>query len=98
MSSMHIDSYPLAEAKDEFSVHTAKDNATGAPFRVFEDEKPWVVGSPVSQSRLNDDEIAIQPARRTVAVADIDSLFAGYAGDFAPHEDGFAASIGNEEL
>ena len=94
-----IEDYPLTEAKDKFSALTAKANSTGKPFRVLKGGKPWVVVSPVSAASLPGDEaITIRPARRTVAVTDLDVIFAGYDGDFTPREDGFAAPAGSEEL
>lgn len=98
MTPQLIESYPLTEAKDKFSALTAKANATGTPFRVLKAGKPWVVVSPVSSGQpISRDGIYIQPVRRTVAVTDLDTLFAGYDGSFAPREDGFASPVGSEE-
>lgn len=99
MPLLQIEDYPLTEAKDKFSALTAKANTTGRPFRVLKGGKPWVVVSPVSAIASSGREaISIQPVRRTVAVADLDALFAGYDGSFAPCEDDFAAPVGSEEL
>lgn len=99
MSAQVIESYPLTEAKDKFSALTAKANATGAPFRVLKGGKPWVIVSPVSSNQGSDQAgIHIQPVRRTVAVADLDALFASYDDSFVPREDGFASPAGSEEI
>lgn len=97
MSPHVIESYPLTEAKDKFSALTAKANATGTPFRVLKGGHPWVIVTPVSTAGGTRGEVAIQPIRRAVPVADLDALFAGYEGSFEPTEDGFASPSGCEE-
>lgn len=99
MPAKQIDEYPLTEAKDRFSALTAEANATGVPFRVLKGGKPWVVVSPVSAGHVSgNDSIIIRPVKRTVAVPDLDVLFAGYNGDFTPAEDAFSNPVGGEEL
>lgn len=99
MSPHTIESYPLTEAKDKFSALTARANATGIPFRVLKGGHPWVVVSPVTAAKPDKrDEISIRPVRRTVAVADLDALFADYDGAFTPSEDGFAGPVGHEGM
>lgn len=98
MALQTMESYPLTEAKDRFSALTAKANATGVPFRVLKGGKPWVVVSPVSSESSGASAISIEPVRRTVGVADLDSLFAGYDGSFVPSEDGFVGAAGSEGL
>lgn len=99
MPLMQIEDYPLTEAKDRFSALTAEANASGIPFRVLKGGKPWVVVCPAQAAQTSGQgAITIQPAKRTVAVPDLDVVFAGYDGSFTPHEDGFAAPAGGEEL
>ncbi len=99
MPLRQIEDYPLTEAKDKFSALTAKANATGMPFRVLKGGKPWVVVCPTTLTQESKEgAITIQPTKRTVAVPDLDVLFAGYDGDFVPSEDGFANPAGSEEL
>lgn len=55
--------------------------------------------SPVSAGHVSgNDSIIIRPVKRTVAVPDLDVLFAGYNGDFTPAEDAFSNPVGGEEL
>lgn len=98
MSPHVIENYPLTEAKDKFSALTSKANATGTPFRVLKGGRPWVIVTPVSTMGDAGSEVTIQPVRRTVPVADLDAMFAGYEGSFEPVEDGFAQPSGCEEM
>ncbi len=99
MPLKQIEDYPLTEAKDRFSALTAEANATGVPFRVLKGGKPWAVVCPASSGRASGDgTITIQPVKRTVAVPDLDVLFAGYDSSFVPSEDGFVSPMGSEEL
>ncbi len=99
MPAKQIDEYPLTVAKDRFSALTAEANATGVPFRVLKGGKPWVVVSPVSTGHTSgNDSIIIRPVKRTVAVPDLDVLFAGYDSDFTPVEDAFSNPVGGEKL
>ena len=89
----------LTEAKDHFSALTAQANSTGRPFTVLKGGRPWVEVRPLAvQHDERAGEIRIAPVRRTVAVADLDDVFAGYDGDWAPQEDWFSQPAGSEEL
>lgn len=91
----------LAEAKDNLSALTARANETGEPFVIMKNNKPWVEVRPVAKlasEAAENGAISISPVRRTIQVADLDDMFAGYSGDFVAVEDGFAAPAGREEL
>lgn len=91
--------YGLAEAKDRLSSLTADANRTGRPFVILKNNVPWVEVRPLA---AGDDHgmtaIHIRPVRHEVDIPDLDDLFEGYHGDFAPSEDGFAAPVGAEDL
>lgn len=91
--------YGLAEAKDRLSSLTADANRTGRPFVILKNNVPWVEVRPLAVSGDRDAAVIhIQPVRREVDIPDLDDLFEGYRGDFAPSEDGFAGPAGAEEL
>lgn len=92
-----MNQYGLAETKDKFSSLTTQANATGRPFTVLKGGKPWVEVRPLAAKKQNA-EISIVPMNRSVAVADLDELFAGYQGDYQPQEDGFAPASGCEAM
>lgn len=92
-----MDQYGLAETKDRFSSLTTQANATGKPFTVLKGGKPWVEVRPLATKKQNA-EISIVPMHRSVAVADLDELFANYQGDYQPREDGFASASGCEAM
>lgn len=89
--------YGLAETKDRFSALTAKANATGSPFVVLKGGKPWVEVRPLATAGRTAD-VSITPVRRSVPVADLDELFAGYDGGYTPTEDGFTRPVGREVM
>ena len=91
------DSVGLAEAKDNLSALTARANATGRPFTILKNNKPWVEVRPIADPR-EDEPIRITPLARGVRVADLDELFVEYDGEFRPTEDGFSRPVGEEAM
>ena len=86
----------FAEAKNQLSALTSQANATGMPFIVTKNNKPWVEVRPLATPK---GAVTITPLRHAVAVPDLDDLFAGYDGDgFCAAEDGFASPVGREVL
>lgn len=93
----------LAEAKNHLSALTNEANATGRSFVIYKNNQPWVEVRPLSVRVPRDasgqtEPISIVPVRHEVKVANLDQLFADYDGSYRPQEDGFAGSIGKEEL
>lgn len=78
-------SYPLTVAKDKFSALTAQANATDSPFVVLKGGKPWVEVRPLAAvSPEPPDAISIEPVRRHVGIADLETLFVEYDSSLAP--------------
>ena len=90
--------YRLSDAKNRLSALTARANATGHPFIILKNGKPWAEVRPLSKQRNEDAPIRIKPLKREVPIADIDALFESYDGDFVAKEDGFANPVGSEEM
>ena len=90
--------YGLAEAKDKLSALTASANATGSPFVIMKNNKPWVEVRPLAAQPRVEGEVTITPVRRRLSIPDLDELFSGYAGGFEPREDGFASAVGSEAM
>lgn len=89
----------LAEAKDRLSALTAQANTTGTPFVITRNRKPWVEVRPLAARTEQPSSITITPARRKVAVPDLDILFEGFNDNsFRAEEDGFASSAGLEAM
>ena len=87
----------LTETMDRFSALTAGANMTGRPFTVLKGGKPWVEVRPLAVD-TDPSDISITPIRRVVPVSDLDEIFAGYSGEYAPQEDGFASPAGQETM
>ena len=88
----------FSAAKSQLSALTAQANATGMPFVITKNNKPWVEVRPLAFSARRDGAITISPLRREMRVPDIDDLFEGYDGGFVAREDGFANPVGSEAM
>ena len=93
-----LERYGFAEAKDQLSALTAQANATGLPFIVTKNGKPWVEVRPLATRKNNDGGVVITPIRREVEIPNVDELFRTYDNAFIPHEDGFASPAGIETM
>ncbi len=91
-------SISFSQAKDQLSRLTLQANATGRPFVIEKNRKPWVEVRPLAVQPEQDNAIKIMPVKREVPVADLDALFEGHSSSFCPREDGFASAVGAEEL
>ena len=89
----------FAEAKNHFSALTTQANATGMPFIITKNHKPWVEVKPLAIMPQPKDGITIKPIRREVAIPDLDVLFQDFdPHGFVPREDGFAPAAGCEAM
>lgn len=70
---------------------------TDRSFTALKDGKPWVGARPLAVD-AGPSDISTALIRRVVPVSDLDELFAGYNGEYAPQEDGFASSAGQEAM
>ena len=57
----------FAEAEDRLSAFTATANATGEPFVITKNNKPWVEMRPLAGPQRRDGAVSISPIRRMVS-------------------------------
>lgn len=89
----------FAEAKNHFSALTTQANATGVPFIITKNNKPWVEVRPLAVMPQPKDGITIKPVKREVVIPDLDVLFQDFdPHGFVPREDGFASATGCEVM
>lgn len=99
LSLKQIKDYSLAEAQNRFDALTTEANATGLPFRILKDGRPWAIVYPATTApESGKGAIASRPAERIVVAPDLDILFAGHNRGFVPAENGFSAPVGDKEL
>ena len=98
MTTSAIEKISFTEAKDRLSALTVRANATGRPFVITKNNKPWVEVRPLMVRERPFDAITISPVSRELVVPDLDEVFADYDGDYVAREDGFVAAIGAEAM
>ncbi len=89
----------FSQAKDNLSALTKQANATGMPFVITKNKKPWVEVRPLSSNVDKSNNARVIPLKRTVSIPDLDELFKDFDAESAIIvEDGFASPTGNESI